>query len=102
MTTVSGPPAMRDFQVTSGVRLRRLAAEVFKYASLCVAALCVLVPLIVFLFLSLKTNAETNTTNPLSPPHGLDFHNYVLAFTRANMPLAFMNTLIVMAFSIAF
>ena len=60
-----------------------------------------MVPLIVFLFLSLKTNAETNTTNPLSPPRGLNFHNYAIAFTRADMPLAFMNTIIIMAVSIA-
>jgi multiple sugar transport system permease protein len=81
---------------------KRLAVEIFKYASLVFAALCVTIPLIVFVFLSLKTNAQTNTTNPLSPPHGLDFHNYSVAFTRADMPLAFANTLIIMAFSIAF
>jgi multiple sugar transport system permease protein len=102
--SVSAPSALPTHKSRGRAPMtpRRLAAEIFKYASLGVAALCVTIPLIVFVFLSLKTNAETNTTNPLSPPHGLDFHNYAVAFTRADMPLAFANTLIIMAFSIAF
>ena len=100
-TSISGGVATSDYRIPAAARTRRVAAEIFKYGSLCLATLCVMVPLIVFLFLSLKTNAETNTTNPLSPPRALNFHNYAIAFTRADMPLAFMNTIIIMAVSIA-
>jgi multiple sugar transport system permease protein len=100
--TVTGSPPARDRRLPPGVRTRRLAGGILKYVSLVFAALCVTVPLVVFLFLSLKTNAETNTTSPLSPPRHLDFSNYATAFTKAQMPLAFMNTLIIMVFSIAF
>jgi ABC-type glycerol-3-phosphate transport system permease component len=99
--TVTGPPTTRHQRLAPGVRTRRVAGSVVKYVSLTVAALCATIPLIVFLFLSLKTNAETNTTSPLSPPRQLDFSNYATAFTKAQMPLAFMNTIIIMVVSIA-
>jgi multiple sugar transport system permease protein len=100
--TLTAPAPARDQALPPAVRARRVAGTVLKYASLVFAALCATVPLIVFLFLSLKTNAETNTTSPLSPPRHLDFSNYATAFTKAQMPLAFLNTLIIMLFSIAF
>jgi multiple sugar transport system permease protein len=99
--TVTGPSTARSYRLPAGMRAKQVAATILKYASLVFAALVVTVPLIVFLFLSLKTNAETNTTSPLSPPHHLVFKNYTTAFTRAQMPLAFMNTLIIMVVSIA-
>jgi multiple sugar transport system permease protein len=99
--TVSGPPTTRAFRRTPAEQARQIAAEIFKYASLAFAALCVIVPLLVFVFLSLKTNAKTNTTSPLSPPRTFDLHNYSIAFTQAKMTLAFTNTLIIMAFSIS-
>lgn len=52
-------------------------------------------PLIWMLFNSFKNNQEIWATNPFGFPWPLHFENYVNAWTRYNVPLYFMNSLIV-------
>jgi multiple sugar transport system permease protein len=79
---------------------RGLVAVGLKYLSLIVATAVVVVPLLVFVFISLKTNAEVSSTSPLTPPKDwFNFHNYRVAFDSAHVMLAFANTAFIIALS---
>jgi ABC-type glycerol-3-phosphate transport system permease component len=81
--------------------VRRLAAG-GKYASLVLASLVVLVPLVVVLFASFKTHAEYNTTGPLTPPRDwFNFDNFATAWTGGKMLQGFVNTTIILVVSLA-
>ncbi|MCM3173840.1 MULTISPECIES: carbohydrate ABC transporter permease [Paenibacillus] len=76
-------------------------ASIVKYASLILAAFIALLPIVVILFASLKTNAEYATTSPLTPPADwLNFANYSRAFVDGNMLVGFKNTIIILLISI--
>jgi multiple sugar transport system permease protein len=76
-------------------------ARAGKYLSLLVASAVILIPLVVVLMTSLKTEKEVNNGGPLSTPHNwLNFHNYGVAFTNGKMLLAFGNTVFILLFSI--
>ncbi len=81
--------------------MRRSLGPTFKYTSLVVATLVVLVPLVVVLFASLKTSSEYATSNPLSPPKSwLHFDNFVIAFDQGRMLLGFVNTLVILVVAV--
>ncbi|MGW3098176.1 carbohydrate ABC transporter permease [Streptomyces sp. NPDC001102] len=81
---------------------RRLVARTLVYLSLIAASVVVLLPLIVVLLTSLKTEQETsNDTGALSLPHDLlNFHNYVTAFQDGRMLSAFGNTAFILVVSV--
>jgi multiple sugar transport system permease protein len=101
MTAVVGRSAAREGRpAPSPVATRRVVATVLKYASLIVATAVVVVPLLVFVFISLKTPNEVSDTSPLTPPKNwFNFHNYRVAFDSAHVMLAFANTAIIIAVS---
>lgn len=77
-------------------------ASVFKYLTLILGALAALIPIVVVLFASLKTNAEYASTGPLTlPDNWLNFSNYTKAFVDGKMLLGFKNTIIILVISIA-
>ncbi|MFI7601414.1 carbohydrate ABC transporter permease [Actinoplanes sp. NPDC049681] len=79
----------------------RTVARSAKYASLVLAAVVVLVPLVVVLFASLKTHSEYSTTGPLTPPRNwLNAENFATAWTDGNMLRGFWNTTIILAVSL--
>jgi multiple sugar transport system permease protein len=81
---------------------RRVLGRTWTYASLLIACLVTLVPLVVIFLGSLKTNAELLSTNPLDPPrHWTNFSNYRTAFDQGKMMSAFVNTAIIVCVSIA-
>ncbi|MER5445103.1 carbohydrate ABC transporter permease [Streptomyces sp. NPDC002766] len=81
---------------------RRAVARTLVYLSLIAASVVVLLPLIVVLLTSLKTEQETsNDTGALSLPHDLlNFHNYVTAFQDGRMLSAFGNTAFILVVSV--
>ncbi|BFH65214.1 carbohydrate ABC transporter permease [Paenibacillus azoreducens] len=82
-------------------RLRYSVANVVKYASLLFGAFVALIPIIVVLFASFKTNQEYGATSPLTPPDNwLNFSNYTKAFVNGKMLLGFGNTIIILVVSI--
>lgn len=82
-------------------RLRYSVANVVKYASLLFGAFVALIPIIVVLFASFKTNQEYGATSPLTPPDNwLNFSNYTKAFVNGKMLLGFGNTIIILVISI--
>ena len=80
---------------------KKLPWEIIKYASLIIAAFVILLPLVTALFGSFKTSAEFNSSNVLAlPKNFLNFSNYVTAFTDGNMVRGFINTTIILVFSL--
>ncbi|MGW2832354.1 carbohydrate ABC transporter permease [Streptomyces sp. NPDC001286] len=81
---------------------RRAVARTLVYLSLVAASVVVLLPLVVVLLTSLKTEQETsNDTGALSLPHDLlNFHNYVTAFQDGRMLSAFGNTAFILVVSV--
>ncbi|GIG91337.1 carbohydrate ABC transporter permease [Plantactinospora endophytica] len=76
-------------------------AVVLKYASLVGASLVVLLPLLVLLMGSLKTNDEFVNGAPFEPPgNWFNLDNYVTAFTQGGMLRAFLNTSVILAVSL--
>jgi ABC-type glycerol-3-phosphate transport system permease component len=72
-----------------------------KYASLIVASLVVLVPLVVVLFAAFKTRAEYSTSGPLTPPRDwLNLHNFATAWTEGHMLRGFWNTTVILVVSL--
>ena len=54
-----------------------------------------LYPLVWMLFYSFKTNQEIFVTNPFGFPWPLHYENYITAWTRYNVPLYFLNSILV-------
>jgi len=72
-----------------------------KYTSLVIGSLVALVPIVVILFASLKTNTEYATTGPLVPPENwLNVANFVTAFVNGRMMLGFVNTTVIAVVSV--
>lgn len=79
--------------------MRGLAAT-GKYASLVLASLVALVPLVVILLTALKTKQDYATSGPLDLPRSPTIANFVTAFQEADMLAAFINTTIILLASI--
>ena len=81
---------------------RRAVARTLVYLSLIAASAVVLLPLVVVLLTSLKSEKEmANTSGALELPGNLlNFHNYVSAFRDGHMLSAFGNTAIILLVSI--
>ena len=82
--------------------LKQIALLVLKYVVLIVTSVIVLLPLVVAFLGSFKTNAEFSSSNVLAlPKNFLNFSNYVTAFVDGNMLTGFLNTAIILVFSLA-
>jgi ABC-type glycerol-3-phosphate transport system permease component len=81
---------------------RRIAARTFVHLSLIAATVVVLLPLVVVLLTSLKSEREmANADGALTLPGNLlNFHNYAQAFQDGRMLAAFGNTAIILLLSI--
>lgn len=76
--------------------MKRAAAGTFKYLSLIVAAIVMLLPIALIVTGSFKTNQEFLTTGPFDAPGSwANTANYATAFTRGGMALGFLNTAII-------
>jgi multiple sugar transport system permease protein len=96
-----GLPVRRSLDIGLATRVRRRIAVALKYASLVLAALVMLTPLVVVLLTSLKTPAEAATGDPFSLPGSfLNLQNYVTAFTGGRMLRGFLNTALILVVSV--
>ncbi|WP_405451258.1 carbohydrate ABC transporter permease [Streptomyces achromogenes] len=87
--------------MTTPLPARRRIGPALTYLSLIVASLVVLVPLAVVFLTSLKTSEEVTDGGALSlPGDWLNFGNYVTAFNDGKMLSAFVNTAVILLFSI--
>lgn len=94
-------PARRSLDISAATRIRRRIAVALKYASLVLAALVMLTPLVVVALTSLKTPAEAATGDPFSlPSNFFNLENYVTAFTGGRMLQGFVNTAFILVVSV--
>lgn len=75
---------------------------IIKYASLIFFAFVAVLPIVSCVITAFKTDAEYKSTNVMTLPQSwLNFDNFVKAFTKANMLVAFRNSLIVLVVVLA-
>ncbi|GAA2729641.1 carbohydrate ABC transporter permease [Streptomyces nogalater] len=87
--------------MTTPLPARRRIGPALTYLSLIVASAVVLIPLAVVFLTSLKTSEEVADGGALSlPGDWLNFGNYVTAFNDGKMLSAFVNTAVILLFSI--
>src|SRR5690554_6013302 len=80
---------------------RELFPTILKYVTLITMSLMIIVPIIPIFLGSFKTNSEFyNSSVWAFPKSFLNFNNYKIAFNDGNMLLGFINTFIIMIFSI--
>nr|WP_321303157.1 carbohydrate ABC transporter permease [uncultured Trichococcus sp.] len=73
--------------------------NLFKYTILLLGAVTAILPILVVLIGSFKSNEEFLTTGVLALPQQLDFSNYVTAFVNGQMLTGFKNTLFIFVVS---
>lgn len=75
---------------------------IVKYVSLIFFAFLAVLPIVSCVITAFKTDAEYKSTNVMTLPKSwLNFDNFVKAFTKANMLVAFRNSLIVLVVVLA-
>lgn len=103
---VENPNAQASGVQEIKVRKKKMSAKqivwmAVKYASLVITSIIILLPLIVAVLGSFKTSAEFNDGNVLAlPKNFLNFSNYITAFVDGNMLTGFLNTTIILVFSL--
>jgi len=89
---------------TNPTRARAAAAAsgTVKYVSLIVGVLVTIIPLSVLFIASFKTSSEFGQTGPFDlPASWFNFDNYVEAFQKGGMVEGFLNTSVILLFSLA-
>lgn len=100
MTTIDTSTVVST-DLPAPIRARRALVTFLKYASLVLASLATLIPLVVIVLTSLKTSVELSGSGLFSlPSNWLNFDNYVTAFRGGDMASAFFNTTIILVVSI--
>lgn len=78
-----------------------IAFSIFKYLMLIAGSLVAVIPVVVCVFTAFKTEAEYQSTSPLSLPKSFFYlENFKVAFKQANMARGFLNTAIVLVLSV--
>lgn len=75
--------------------------KIFQYTILILGAIVAVLPLLVVIIGSFKSNTEFMSTGVLELPKSWDFSNYKTAFIDGQMLLGFKNTLIIFVISMA-
>jgi raffinose/stachyose/melibiose transport system permease protein len=99
MTTTMIGRALR-VRPASSVKPSRRGAGPLIWVLLCLLLLFALGPLVIFVFSALKTQSEL-ATSPLSFPHQMHWSNFVTAWQQANMGAGLINSVIVVAGTVA-
>lgn len=80
---------------------RENAALIVQYIVLSIGVLITMLPLVTVLFASFKGTDEYNTTSALQIPQSwFNFENYIHAFVKGRMMLAFRNTAVILFFTL--
>lgn len=77
--------------------LKRSKSKFLMSIFLWIYAILSVYPLVWMIFYSFKNNDEIFVTNPFGPPSQIRFDNYITAWSQYNVPVYFMNSLIVAA-----
>ncbi|MGL6106993.1 carbohydrate ABC transporter permease [Romboutsia sp.] len=81
--------------------IKEILVKVFKYGSLILWSLVILLPILTIFFGSFKTYDEFMNTPGIMPPENfLNFENYKIAFINGKMLVGFTNTFILILFGV--
>ncbi|WP_116953513.1 carbohydrate ABC transporter permease [Jiangella endophytica] len=82
--------------------MKQATVSVAKYASLVVASIVTLLPIVLIVFGAFKDYQEYVSTNPMTPPRDwLNLDNFATAFADGGMARAFVNTGLILAVAVA-
>lgn len=85
--------------MTAGMYIRKWLWIVFKYGSLLLAGFIALLPVVSCVITAFKTEEEYASTNVMTLPESWGYlNNFIEAWQKANMGVAFRNSLIVLFF----
>jgi multiple sugar transport system permease protein len=85
--------------MTPSKKILKVIGLTFKYASLLLASLVALLPMVSAIMTAFKSVDEYKATNVMTPPKSwLYFENFKVAWDAANMAVGFRNTVIVLIF----
>ncbi len=80
-------------------KIKKYIFTILKYVSLIFFSLAALLPVISCVITAFKTDSEYQSTNVMVMPESwLNFDNFVTAWKKANMGLAFINSFIILVF----
>ncbi|MCK9302681.1 MAG: carbohydrate ABC transporter permease [Sphaerochaetaceae bacterium] len=84
------------------MKLKTIIIQIVKYVVLVMGTFLALLPLVTVLFASFKTAQEYATTSPLAIPSHLFtyWENYIIAWRKARMTLAFRNSFFIIVFTL--
>lgn len=86
----------------AAIKTKQFLINVIKYSFLCFASFVALVPIVSCVVTAFKTNEEYATTNVMTlPENWLYFDNFITAWKQADMGRAFINSVIILIFSLA-
>lgn len=85
--------------MTLFMRVAKTIAVIIKYASLLLASVIALIPMVTAIITAFKSEEEYKATNVMTPPRSwLYFDNFKVAWSKANMLVAFRNTIVILVF----
>jgi len=83
------------------VKIKYAGSTLFKYLTLLLGVLAVVVPIVVVFIASFKTSKEYLSTSPIALPENFfNFENYKYAFVDGKMLLGYFNTIIILVVSL--
>jgi len=81
----------------NAIKMKRILINICKYVLLIFAAFVALVPIVSCIFTAFKTEQEYASTNVITLPKSfLNFDNFIIAWNKANMGKAFLNSFIIL------
>lgn len=81
----------------NATKMKRILINICKYVLLIFAAFVALVPIVSCIFTAFKTKEEYASTNVITLPKSfLNFDNFIIAWNKANMGKAFLNSFIIL------
>lgn len=90
---------LKKYRYDNGSISTTILLSILKYSFLAVCCLMVILPLLVVLIGSLKTNDEYLTTNVFALPKTPQFENFKIAFVEGRVMLGLVNTAIIIVVS---
>ena len=81
----------------NAIKMKRILINICKYVLLIFAAFVALVPIVSCIFTAFKTEQEYANTNVITLPKSFfNFDNFIIAWNKANMGKAFLNSFIIL------
>ena len=81
----------------ASIKMKRILINICKYVLLIFAAFVALVPIVSCIFTAFKTKEEYASTNVITLPKSfLNFDNFIIAWNKASMGKAFLNSFIIL------